>query len=319
MGGSTGDILSPVNELYDTGIEVAEDAVGDLWPSASSKDSNLSQIDYSTWSSDDLAFVKAHENILTMYQSGNLRASPTEFYGGNLATLAEKTFGVSKTDYESWIEQRHSALLAEQQPILDVASYTGDYSMYDPTPWDNELSASDLAWQSEQTATWLGEQEAIAIAEREVEIEAARLEQEGIDLEEFTNLASLRGQSEVLAQEDVKEYIAETSQQLKLRGVTPSFTDEQQEELVQGRFTEYWSQENETRLMELATQFQGRTDLDLPTISERVWSKGDTTIEQVDYMTPSTETAATGQAVLLEQALLDAEEEVLGQISLLGG
>lgn len=291
---------------------------------SSSKDTTTSGYHPEDWTPEEIAFVASKENLASLYERGKMKYSPEEIIERGYSSAY-----FTSEEYSTFVEEWHAEKLAENQELIDAG--VPEYTL-DPTPWDDEITTWD---QKQMTLLQTAyEEEQTKIAELEARKEASRAareaatEQRAINLERIEELATLRGQSEELAIEDVRDYINETSQQLKLRGITPAFTEETREELIQSRFTEYWSQENEQQLMDLAGEYIGENIMneaaDLPTISDRVWRRGDIEIKPVSEIVETTEETSAITTTMLEsvptsiKSLLEEENELLGTTTLLG-
>lgn len=147
----------------------------------------------------------------------------------------------------------------------------------DTTTTTDTTSETDYATAFQDAITsWqetLAQQEADAAAEAEAQTAAA---QQAYDVEQISNLATLRAQSEDLATTDAQKYMLRLEEQFRLRGVTAGFEEGFLEDTINQRFTEYWTAENENTLMSLVNQYMGKVTM--PEISSRVWSSGGTTI-----------------------------------------
>jgi hypothetical protein len=290
-----GDGNDFISDPFKTGIKNPLDSIGiDLGiPSASELGQKLGvlptyeqqetgSMDYSQWEAWERAYVAAHPSLVSAYDTGKIKWSPEEiFYGEGKINAWSKAGGtIYESEYAKWVEDWKANQLAANYALIEagVPAYT-----LDPTPWD-DLTVEDLAEQEllkqEYDVKYLAEQEALAAAEAAeaaAEAEALAQAQMEYDLEQIDQLAEYRMQSETLATTDVNQYVAELTEQYKLRGVTPGFTEDIVESLVNERFTEYWSQENEETLMGLLDTYIS-TGVDLPTISPRTWSSGGVTI-----------------------------------------
>lgn len=147
----------------------------------------------------------------------------------------------------------------------------------DATTTTDTTSETDYATAFQDAITsWqetLAQQEADAAATAEANAAAA---QQAYDVEQISNLATLRSQSEDLAIADAQQYMLRLEEQFRLRGVTAGFEEGFLEDTINQRFTEYWTAENENTLMGLVNQYMGQVTM--PEVSSRVWSSGGTTI-----------------------------------------
>ena len=320
--------------------------------------------DFTTWSEAELAYLSQADMAALQqgYDTGQLHYSPSVYAelntlyqnqnsAGSFNDYMNKFFSIANRGFtkydmqamqqlgltsESWAEWesnyfavQEEEIEEEHQPMLDlredlielgVPAYT-----LDPTPWD-EITVEDTTQMLELQVDYEQAQK----DEAEAEAEAEALIQS--DLSTMTELASLRKESEVLATADVDEYIAEKTEFLSLRGITSPFTSTVRNELIDTRFAEYWSTDNEQRLHELISQYG--SDYGYPEISNRVLGAASesliptTTTSSTVSSTPSdteliaavTAGGASTTSTLLTSALLEDEElEVLGASTLLGG
>lgn len=317
--------------------------------------------DYTQWTAAERDYVTNNPDLQAAYDAGYITYSPSQLAEKsemilgvdpiNVGGLASQIMGFTKYDYEAlqktgltaetWanyeasytkeqgaiqagIEATHQQMLAEQQALIEagIPAYT-----LDPTPWDETTEADRTEMQKLQVE-YAAEQARLEEEARLAEEEAAAEAAIQADLGTMTELAALRNQSETLATADVDEYIAEKTQQMKLRGITSPFTGEVREDLINTRFAEYWSTQNEQRLQELISQYS--TEYGYPEISERVLGAA------AESLLPTTTTQATttqvsdtdlvgaligeaSEATLLTQSFLEEDIELLGSPTLLGG
>lgn len=282
--------------------------------------------DYESWSVAERDFVKSNSRLMELYDSGSIPYSPSTYlWDENILFQPLAEAGLTRSAYNDFYEQWHGDWMQYNEDLL--ASGVLPYQI-DPTPWD-ELTASDVAYQARRKSRY-DTDTAAAAAEQEKQdaadaAETARLEQMDVDFETITELADLRGQSEVLAEADVNEYIAETTEYLKLRGVSAGFSEEKREELMSSRFTEYWSMENEQNLQDLAAKYvdtdYAEQGYELPKVSNRVWRKGSEEITPVpELLTPEEAVEDTvtpaGRTSLLSLLGIDEEETLASSILL---
>lgn len=310
--------------------------------------------DYSKWTSAERAFVMDNPALMAAYDAGDIKYKPgqmiyalasveelataeelgeitneqmTQLYGlrlfgGNLEVWKhEELFqGITPTVFREWTAEWKQDYMDTYNQMIALGYKKSEL---DPTPWDEETAADKELRQQyllDELAT--AEQEALAESERlqaeeEAAAQAAAQVQIDTDIDTMNKLASLRFNSETLATADVDEYIAKTSEYLKLRGVVPGFTDEVREELITSRFTDYWSQENEQNLVDLMTKYQGSTEL--PDVSERVWSKGGRTLTPPSTLLTTVQTVLASSGNSTVASLLSIyEEEDNKKLSLLG-
>lgn len=151
----------------------------------------------------------------------------------------------------------------------DATATTDTTDTTSETDYATAFQDAITSWQET-----LAQQEADAAATAEANAAAA---QQAYDVEQISNLATLRSQSEDLATSDAQQYMLRLEEQFRLRGVTAGFEEGFLEDTINQRFTEYWTAENENTLMSLVNQYMGQVTM--PEISSRVWSSGGTTIE----------------------------------------
>lgn len=302
--------------------------------------------DYSKWLPEERAFVLDNPNISSAYDAGKLPLSPKAMIYA-LADMSELQQAVAEGDVtkeqfeqiifghaigstrEVWRKREYF----EGQSPETFKTFTAEWkqglmedyerqvalginrSELDPTPWDDITSEDTEIMEGylieEMEAARAEQEEAQRQAEADLEAQRIAAEQAAIqtDIDTMYELAGLRSRSEQLATMDVQEYVANTSQYLQLRGVEPGFSEDVVEGLITNRFTEYWSLENEEKLMELASQYAGG-EYELPTISNRVWAKGDVTVPQVpDILESVDENTLTSLSIPMSVNLLSEEED----------
>lgn len=289
--------------------------------------------DYSSWSPIERAYVESKPDLLAAYDAGLIPYSPSGYFndykpdytsGGALLSPYAGTSapwwayfeGDKLADFEAFGAEWEQGLIDSYNEMVEAGI---PRSQLDPTPLDEIITPSDQDLMNQ----YLLEEEAAEQQRIADELEAERVaaEQAAInaDIERIYELAGLRSQSETLATADVDEYIANASQYLTMRGVVPGFTDDVREDLITNRFTEYWSVENEQQLMDLAGKYVDG-GYDLPTISDRVWSRGGQTITPINNIVQSNQT--TNPVVdypAVNSILLSSKEDEYLKSFLIGG
>ena len=156
-------------------------------------------------------------------------------------------------------KQEHLQTLLEQEPEVTTGHDIQQPNVTGPGPEESERVAPPTAkppevWRNDRGET--REEEAARLAQEE----AALIRQRQLEGEqqELGELWGYRSQSEALAKRDVYGYLLDTSTEMALRGVKSPFTKEYQQDMLERRFGEYWSEENEARMMQLAegTEFK---------------------------------------------------------------
>lgn len=247
-----------------------------------------SYADYNTWEPWDIDFAASIEGLLDSYDNGLFPLSPEylvntsllreELETGNYSQM-EKAFiafrsmdlrtqlNLSQAKYDKFVKDWKWDNSANERFRVE-SGLIPEYKA-DPTPWDGIITDDDVIEQRRLFEIWKkdqAKQEKIDAATDWstglAENKEAYIDQAEKDIEAFRTLNDLKAKSKELASGDIDKFISTMSQRMKLRGAIPNFSDSTRQQLIDERFNEYWSVENEQMFNDLQEKLWYVDDID---------------------------------------------------------